>query len=115
MPLESTIPDGRRRRRPGLSQTKTNSAQAEAGARAELGNNVNNIQILLCSIRNCHTHYIYIYICENLSHKFEGGGCPATCILGICPMKTPKDDPKIKSKSNVRIEGNLENESCSTT
>ena len=35
--LESTIPDGRRRRRPGLSQTKTNSAQAEAGARAELG------------------------------------------------------------------------------
>ena len=24
--------------RPGLSQTKTNSAQAEAGARAELGN-----------------------------------------------------------------------------
>ena len=23
--------------------------------------------------------------------------------------------PKIKSKSNVRIEGNIENESCSTT
>ena len=26
-----------------------------------------------------------------------------------------KNDPKIKSKSNVRIEGNIENESCSTT
>ena len=36
--LESTIPDGRRRR-PWLSQTKTNSAQAGAGARAELGKN----------------------------------------------------------------------------
>ena len=41
--LESTIPDGRRpvRRsagRPGLFGTKTNSAKAEAGARAELGN-----------------------------------------------------------------------------
>ena len=26
-----------------------------------------------------------------------------------------KNDPKIKSKSNLRIEGNIENESCSTT
>ena len=26
-----------------------------------------------------------------------------------------KNDSKIKSKSNVRIEGNIENESCSTT
>ena len=26
-----------------------------------------------------------------------------------------KSDPKIKSKSKVRIEGNIENESCSTT
>ena len=26
-----------------------------------------------------------------------------------------KNDPKIKSKSNVRIERNKENESCSTT
>ena len=25
-----------------------------------------------------------------------------------------ENDPKIKSKSNVRIEGNIENESCST-
>ena len=30
------------------------------------------------------------------------------------PQKV-KNDPKIKSKSNVRIEGNIENESCSTT
>ena len=30
------------------------------------------------------------------------------------PQKV-KNDPKIKSKSNVRIEGNTENESCSTT
>ena len=29
--------------RPGLSQTKTNSAQAEAGARAELGKNITNL------------------------------------------------------------------------
>ena len=26
-----------------------------------------------------------------------------------------KNDPKIKSKSNFRIKGNIENESCSTT
>ena len=26
-----------------------------------------------------------------------------------------QNNPKIKSKSNVRIEGNIENESCSTT
>ena len=37
------------------------------------------------------------------------------------PTLTPKNSPlgpqkaKIKSKSNVRIEGNTENESCSTT
>ena len=30
------------------------------------------------------------------------------------PQKV-KNDPKIKSKSNVRIEGNIENESCSST
>ena len=30
-------------------------------------------------------------------------------------MENVKNDPKIKSKSNVRIEGNIENESCSTT
>ena len=37
--MKSTIPDGRRPvGRPGLFGTKTNSAQAEAGARAELGN-----------------------------------------------------------------------------
>ena len=30
------------------------------------------------------------------------------------PQKV-KNDPKIKSKSNVRIERNIENESCSTT
>ena len=37
----------RRRRRPGLSQTKTNSAQAGAGARAELGKNLILIFTLL--------------------------------------------------------------------
>ena len=26
-----------------------------------------------------------------------------------------KNDPNIKSKSNARVEGNIENESCSTT
>ena len=31
------------------------------------------------------------------------------------PTPTPKNDPKIKSKSIVRIWGNIENESCSTT
>ena len=29
--------------------------------------------------------------------------------------KKVKNDPKIKSKSNVGIEGSIENESCSTT
>ena len=37
---------------------------------------------------------------------------PKNSLLG--PQKV-KNDPKIKSKSNVRIEGNIENESCSTT
>ena len=31
------------------------------------------------------------------------------------PHPDIKNDPKIKSKSNDRIEGNIENESCSTT
>ena len=37
------------------------------------------------------------------------------------PLKQPiraqkvKHDPNIKSKSNARVEGNIENESCSTT
>ena len=37
------------------------------------------------------------------------------------PQKQPiraqkvKNDPNIKSKSNARVEGNIENESCSTT
>ena len=30
------------------------------------------------------------------------------------PQKS-QNDPKIKSKSNIRIEGHIENESCSTT
>ena len=30
-------------------------------------------------------------------------------------MSKSQDNPKIKSNSNVRIEGNIENESCSTT
>ena len=32
------------------------------------------------------------------------------------PIRAPKsqNNPKIKSKSNVRIEGNIENESCSS-
>ena len=43
MQLESTIPDGLRPicrpvNQPGLFETKTDSAQAEAWARAELGN-----------------------------------------------------------------------------
>ena len=38
--MKSTIPDGRRLvGQPGLFGTKTNSTQAEAGARAELGKN----------------------------------------------------------------------------
>ena len=43
--LESTIPDGRTSvgRQPGLSGTKTNSAQTEAGARAELGHRFRNL------------------------------------------------------------------------
>ena len=35
-------------------------------------------------------------------------------LKSIMPQKV-RNDPKIKSKSNVRIEGNIENESCSTT
>ena len=31
------------------------------------------------------------------------------------PLGPKKYDAKIESKSNVRIEGNIENESCSTT
>ena len=39
MALESTIPDGRPSAgRPGFNGNKTNSAQSEAGPRAELGN-----------------------------------------------------------------------------
>ena len=41
-----------------------------------------------------------------------GNPKPKNSPLG--PQKV-KNDPKIKSKSNVRIEGNIENESCSTT
>merc|ERR1712236_775 len=37
---------------------------------------------------------------------------PNNSLLG--PQKV-KNDPKLKSKSNVRIQGNIENESCSTT
>ena len=37
---------------------------------------------------------------------------PQTSLLG--PQKD-KNDPKIKSNSNVRIQGIIENESCSTT
>ena len=35
-------------------------------------------------------------------------------ISPLGPQKV-KNDPKIKSKSNVRIKGNIDNESCSTT
>ena len=44
--------------------------------------------------------------------SFEPYPDPKNSPLG--PQKV-KDDPKIKSKSNVRIEGNTENEGCSTT
>ena len=43
---------------------------------------------------------------------FEPYPNPKNSPLG--PQKL-KNDPKIKSKTNVRIEGNIENESCSTT
>ena len=55
---------------------------------------------------------------ENISWEsiretaFEPYPNPKNSPLG--PQKV-KNDPKIKSKSNVRIEGNIENESCSTT
>ena len=39
---------------------------------------------------------------------------PTPKIASQGPKKSKKD-PKIKSKSNNRIEGNIENESCSTT
>ena len=39
---------------------------------------------------------------------------PTPKIARLGPQKV-KNDPKIKSKSNVRIERNKENESCSTT
>ena len=39
---------------------------------------------------------------------------PTQKIARYDPKKLKKD-PKIKSKSNVRIKGNKENESCSTT
>ena len=37
---------------------------------------------------------------------------PKNSLLG--PQKV-KNDPKIKSKSNVKIDDNIENESCATT
>ena len=43
---------------------------------------------------------------------FEPYPNPKNSPLG--PQKV-KNEPKIKSKSNVKIEGNIENESCSTT
>ena len=58
----------------------------------------------------------------------ENESCSTTLVdpkKGVEPYPNPKNsplgpqkvknDPKIKSKSNVRIEGNIENESCSTT
>ena len=45
--------------------------------------------------------------------NFEPYPNPKNSQLG--PQKKSKKDPKIKSKSNDRIEGNIENESCSTT
>ena len=44
--------------------------------------------------------------------SFEPYPDPKNSPLG--PQKV-KNEPKIKVKSNVRIEGNIENESCSTT
>ena len=58
---------------------------------------------------------------ENKSYKailgdpktvFEPYPNPKNIPLG--PQKV-KNDPKIKSKTNIRIERNIENESCSTT
>ena len=43
--------------------------------------------------------------------SFQSLPQPQNSQLG--PQKV-KNDPKIESKSNVRIEGNIENESCST-
>ena len=45
-------------------------------------------------------------------HKWTQNSDPQTSPLG--PQKD-KNDPKIKPNSNVRIQGIIENESCSTT
>ena len=51
-------------------------------------------------------------MCVDLKTVFEPFLNPKNSPLGL---KKVKNDPKIESKSNVRIEGNIENESCLTT
>ena len=53
--------------------------------------------------------------------KYGNMGIKWTVLIRQIDIRTQKSvlaksqtNPKIKSKSNVRIEGNLENESCST-
>ena len=58
--MKSTIPDGRRPVcRPVLFGTKTNSAQAEAGARAELGKNDKICILLDRSCNFCQVSYMW--------------------------------------------------------
>ena len=55
----------------------------------------------------------YITVKKNIPKTvFEPDPNPINSPLG--PFKCQKD-PKIKSKSNIRIDGNIQNESCSTT
>ena len=63
--------------RPGLSQTKTNSARAEAGARAELGNMVEYfLQNYFCfgGFRTRPRQFGMIFVCCGQGGKFFAGG-----------------------------------------
>ena len=40
---------------------------------------------------------------------------PQNSVWTLPPTQKVENDPKIKSKSDVRIEGNIEDEKCSTT
>ena len=55
-----------------------------------------------------------IALYEQTPKLFEPDPNPKNSLL-FCPQKTKKNYPKFKSKSNVRIERNKENESFSTT
>ena len=73
------------------------------------GNNKKSLEILVHE-GNIETDSCSITLVEPKT-VFEPFPNPKNSLLG--PQKV-KNDPKIKSKSNVRIERNRENESCST-